>query len=842
MPSRRAASGRHVLAGNEHAYPRLRRVKACHPIASFRTIFLGFALFACAAPAGAAEPQLGLILPCGGQRGTELDITLSGERLGDARELLWYGPGIGVKRLAADAKHPQQVEARLAIRPDCPLGPHAVRVRTSTGISNLMTFSVGTLCEVSEVEPNNDIEHAQKIALGTTVNGVITNEDVDCFLVVAKKGQRITAEVEGLRLGLDFFDPALAIMDTRRFVLASADDTPAVWQDAICSILAPADGNYVIELRESAFQGSQRCRYRLHVGSFPRPLAACPAGGRFGETLEVRWLGDAAGPWTERIPLPAVPQLDFGYCARDAQGMAPWPTPLRLSKLRNVLKVEPNHQIAQATRFQAPAALNGVIAQPGDVDYFRFAAKRGQVFDVRVLARALRSPLDSVLTVLRSGGGVVAANDDANGPDSYLRFTAPADDDYIVQVTDQLHAGGPTYVYRIEVTPVEPQLTLGLPEREAFVDVTVPVAQGNRMAALVSAQRDEFGGKVDLEFKNLPPGVKVETEGITEADGAAAVLFTAAPDAALGGSLVDVIGRATVGPTRLEGHLKQRTSLVRGQNNREVWNQYTDRMATAVTRAAPVAIEVVEPKAPLVQGGAMELRVIATRRPGFDGPITLTLLATPPGVSTTSSVTMAGGEREASIPLTADGSARTGPAKLIVLGHVAIDGGTVVVASRFAKLEISEPFFRFTFPTVTVEQGQAAELAIAVAKNKEFTGTAKVDLLGLPAEVTSQPRQLDAAAKEIVFPIQTSGKSPLGKHRALLCRAVVTVAGEPVTHLLGTGELRIQKPTPAKPAEAAKPKAAVAKTAAPVVKRLSRLEQLRQARAQVAAAPQGRKP
>ena len=112
------------------------------------------------------------------------------------------------------------------------------------------------------------------------------------------------------------------------------------------------------------------------------------------------------------------------------------------------------------------------------MDYFRFAAKRGQVFDVRVLARALRSPLDSVLTVLRSGGGVVASNDDANGPDSYLRFTAPADDDYIIQVTDQLHAGGPTYVYRIEVTPVEPQLALGLPEREAFVDVTVPVPRG----------------------------------------------------------------------------------------------------------------------------------------------------------------------------------------------------------------------------------------------------------------------------------------------------------------------------------------------------------------------------
>jgi hypothetical protein len=516
-----------------------------------------------------------------------------------------------------------------------------------------------------------------------------------------------------------------------------------------------------------------------------------------------------------------------------------------LSKLDNVLEAEPNDDLAHATRFQAPAALNGVIAQPGDVDCFRFVAKRGQVFDVRVFARALHSPLDSVLTILGSGGAVVAYNDDANGPDSYLRFTAPADDDYIIKISDQLRAGGPTYVYRIEVAPIEPQLTLGLSEREALVDVTVPVPKGNRMAAMVSAQRDEFGGKVDLELKNLPPGIRVETEGIPEADGSAAVLFTAAPDAAPCGALVDVIGRATIGGTRLEGHLKQRTSLVRGQNNREVWNQYTDRMATAVTEAAPVAIEVVEPKAPLVQGGSMELRVNAARKPGFDGPITLTMLATPPGVSTTSSATMAAGQKEAAIPLTADGSARTGVTKIVVLGHVDSGGGTLVVASQFTRLEISEPFFRFTFPTVTIEQGQSAELAIAVAKNKGFQGKAKVELLGLPPEVRSQSRELDMAAKEIVFPIQTSENSPLGKHRSILCRAVVTVAGEPVIHLLGSGELRIQKSAPAKPAEGAKPKAAIANSgpapnAAPAPQRLSRLEHLRLARA--SAAPQNKRP
>ncbi len=52
----------------------------------------------------------------------------------------------------------------------------------------------------------------------------------------------------------------------------------------------------------------------------------------------------------------------------------------------------------QATACAVPAALNGIIQQPGDVDHYQFAAKKGETYDVRVYARQpLRSPLDSVL-------------------------------------------------------------------------------------------------------------------------------------------------------------------------------------------------------------------------------------------------------------------------------------------------------------------------------------------------------------------------------------------------------------------------------------------------------------
>ena len=71
----------------------------------------------------------------------ELEITLSGARLGDAQEIIYYQPGIttvGLKKLDDNS-----VRAKIKIAPDCLLGLHDVRVRTATGISELRTFSVG---------------------------------------------------------------------------------------------------------------------------------------------------------------------------------------------------------------------------------------------------------------------------------------------------------------------------------------------------------------------------------------------------------------------------------------------------------------------------------------------------------------------------------------------------------------------------------------------------------------------------------------------------------------------------------------------------------------------------
>jgi len=594
----------------------------------------------------------------------------------------------------------------------------------------------------------------------------------------------------------------------------------------------------VVQVRETAFTGHGGCVYRLHVGKFPRPSAVMPMGGKPGETLDVTWLGDVTGPRVEKVTLPTETPTDFGLVAHDEHGFAPSANPFRVNDLTNVLEVEPNNGLAEGTAGEAPLAANGVLSQPGDVDCFKFTAKKGQVFDVRMFARTLGSPLDSVVNIFRVGGAHVGGNDDSGGPDSYLRFTAPEDDTYVAMVQDHLTQGGVDYAYRLEIAPVKPTLTLGLPERVQFVDIVAPLARGNRFALMINAQRADFGGELQLDFQGLPPGVTVETIPMAANRGDVPVVFSAAADAPLGGAMVDVKGKCTDPNQPITGRLRQRTALNVGINLIEVWRYYSEHLAMGVTQEAPFSIEIVQPKVPIVRDGAMNLKIVATRKGDFKAPISVQMLYNPPGIGSSASIVIPEGQNEALIPLTANGGAEVGTFRIAVLGEATVGDGPVQVSSQLASLEVSEPFLALTFQSAATEKGQPTDIVVKVEKRKDFEGAAKLEMLGLPNEVTTELREITKDSTEVVFPVKTTANSPEGRHKTVICRAVITAQGEPINHTLGTGELRIDAPLPPKPAEAAAAAAPAPMPAAapPTEKRLSQLEKLRLERQQAKAA------
>ncbi|WP_439625455.1 PPC domain-containing protein [Gemmata sp.] len=801
--------------------------------------------FACD-PTFAASPSLGVIQPRGAQRGTEAVLTFAGARLTDAQEVLAYYPGITVKKL--EVVNDATLKVMVAIAPDCRLGEHAFRVRTASGVSEVRTFWVGALPVVEEVEPNSEFDKPQPIPLNVTVHGVVQAEDQDFYVVECKKGQRLSVEVEGMRLGVAFFDPYVAILDAKRFELATGDDSPIAQQDGGCSVVIPADGKYVVQIRESAYGGNGGCQYRLHVGNFPRPTAVVPAGGKPGEELELTFLGDPSGPIKQKVKLPA----DDGngtwrmHC-QTPEGVSPTGFRFRLVDAPNVFESAGNNAAATASPGAAvppgpaPAAFNGVIAAAGEVDFFKFAGKKGQVFDARCYARALGSPLDPVLYFGNAAGAALASNDDAGGPDSAFRLTVPEDGVYTLWVHDHLRKGGPDYFYRVELTPVAPSISTTIPRVDGNNPAnqdrqTITVPKGGRYASLLIANRAEFGGPLVMGLGQLPPGVTLAADQMDPGLNVVPAVFEATPAAVPGGFLTTITATHADPMVKVPSKTAFDAAFVVSQPGQTVYTRHnTDRTAIAVAEAAPYSIDVIEPKVPLVQNGVLNLRIVAKRAEGFKGPITVFPLWTPPGLGIQGSAVIPPEATECVLPMNAAPTAAPRKWKTAVTAVADAGKGPVWTSSQLFTLEVAAPLVTMTMERPAVEQGQTTQLFCKVAVVTPFEGKAKVTIYGLPAKVATQAMELTKDTKEIAFPIVADKTSPVGKHGGIFAQVVIDRGGELITGNVGGTELRIDVPLPPKVAAVAPPMPNPAATTPPPMpmtnqpppKRLTRLEQLR---------------
>ncbi len=802
--------------------------------AAFTALVLGSSL------SQAASPVLSSVAPHGGQRGAEAVVVFGGARLADAQEVLIYYPGIAVKKLEVVADN--QVKVTLAIAADCRLGEHLFRVRTASGISDARTFWVGALPAVAEKEPNSEFEQAQPIALNSTVHGSIGGEDVDYFVVEAKKGQRISAEIEGMRLGVGMWDPYIAILNDKRFEVVSSDDSPLGGQDGRCSMLAPADGKYTVMVREASYAGG--AAYRLHVGTFPLSTAVVPAGGKPGEEIEFRFLGDPAGEIKQKIKLPAVADPNFRLHCQTADGISPTGFKARIVDVPNFVETANVNTPATALVGAAPGAFNGVISAAGETDHFKFAAKKGQVLDIHCFARRLGSPLDPVMHLNawtnNAMGAYLVGNDDTAGPDSYFRVTAPQDGEYVVSVHDHLKKGGPDYFYRVEITAVAASTSTSLPKLNGN-DVsnqerqTVSIPKGGRVASLVTVQRAEWGGPAAMAFPGLPAGATATAEPVDPGLGTAPVVFEAKADAPNAGALVDFAANPVDANVKAASRTNFDVCYNIGINNTPFHRHFTDRVAVAVTEAAPYSIDAIEPKAAIPQNGSLNLKIVAKRAPGFTGPITVYPLFTPAGLGIVGSATIPANALETTLFVNAAPNAAVRKWKTAVIAVADAGKGPVWTSSQLFTLEVGPPLIVYAQERAAVEQGQPTHVFGKVTVNTPFVGEGVVKLIGLPVKATAPDIKLTKESKEATFAVTTDKATPAGKH-GIFGQFFVTINGETISQSVGGGELRVDVPLPPKVVAVAPPTPVPMTTPMPVPpvavakppeKRLTRLEQLR---------------
>ncbi|OYP34475.1 pre-peptidase C-terminal domain-containing protein [Rhodopirellula sp. MGV] len=801
-----------------------------------RALTLATLVASVASTANATIPEVTLLEPRGVVRGEESVVKFRGNRLSDASQVLCDLPGIEI--LEVKPINNSEVEVKIKAAADLTPGLYPLRLVTKSGIANLRLLGVGSMPIVTEAEPNDEFDAPQAIELNSTVEGIVKREDVDHYQVKLAKGQTLNVEIEGLRLAFslqnrDILDPYIAILDSGRFEVASSDDSDLLQQDGMCSYTAPEDGTYTILVRESSFQGSDSGTYRLHVGTFPRPVTVIPAGGQPASELNAQLIMSDGTERSAMIPLPSESQEQWGVVTQDDTGVTPSPNWVRVNNLPVVMEQEPNDDRAKAPLSEVPAAYCGVIGQADDFDCFAFEAKKGTRYRVEVFARnVLRSPLDAVINVFAPDNSTIVSNDDSRGRiDPFLEFDAKDDGPHKVRIYDHLRSGGPTYNYRIEVSTPPPSVSLTLKElrRDEAQVVAVPI--GGRSAMMVSVNRDRYGGPVELSLDGLPAGVTATAFPIPNGRPEAPVVFTAAADAGYNASLYTVFGKGDENNPLVGGKLSQTHNMVLGQNRRPMWTYDTTRAAMAVTDPVPFEIELVQPQTPIVRDGSKNLLVRIKRNEGFEENVALRTLYNPPGIGINNGRSIPKGQSEVEIPITANGGAGVGEWPIIFMAYYNTPNGQAVTATPPINLVVESQLFKYDFPKSAGELGADVAYALPVETLREFEGEAEVQLVGLPAGVTCEaPTQpIPAGAESVTFQLKITNEAKVGLHKTLNAQSRVTVNGEVIVQTNGTGELRIDQPLPPKVDEPAKPeppKAEAPKPAAP--KPLSRLEQLRQ--------------
>ncbi len=814
---------------------------------------LGVAALALVAKsADAAQPTVSRLEPLGVVRGEPVKVTLHGDRIGDASTVLLDRPGLVVTELKAIDNN--KVEITVTADANADPGLYPIQLVTKTGISNLRLIGVGAMPIVNEVEPNNDFDSAQKVDVNRTIEGVVKFEDVDYFAVDLAEGQLIHVEAEGIRLSYSvnnqIFDPYIAVLNEGRFEVASSDDSSLFQQDALLAFKAPKAGTYKVVIRDSSFTGHDQAHYRLHVGTYPRPVAVIPAGQKPGELLTAT-LVNLTGNGGEmvmsqaQVQLPSEPAERFPVVTKTDAGISPSPNWIRVNHLPVTVETEPNDDIAKPNTTiaigpdQPGGAYCGVIGQTNDIDCYGIECKKGQKIQVTAFARnILRSSLDSVVNVYGPNNNGIGGNDDADGkPDSFFEFTAAEDGLHKVRITDSLQRGGPAFAYRIEAVLATPKLSLDRKEMDRDEALAIAVPKGASMAMMVTAKRENFGGELKLDLLDLPPGVTATTYAIRADQSEIPVILSAAADAPDGAALIRLTA-ANVDPNLpVTGELHLRHKLLLGQNRVDMWGFDSKRLAVSVADAAPFKIMLQQPGTPIVRDGSKGLKVTIERSEGFDGEVSLSTLYNPPGIGVNNGLKIEKGQNEVVIPITANGGAATGTWPMALIARYGTPQGQGKLITPPIMLDVQEIEFKFAFPRIAGELGAETALGVGVEIMRPFVGTCEVQLVGMPAGVTSSApiQPVTAETTTITFPITIAADAKVGTHKTLHCVATIRSDAGEIIQTQGIGELRIDQPLPPKvevktpePVAAPAAPAPPAPEVKPVAKPLSRLEQLRQ--------------
>lgn len=481
-------------------------------------------------------PRLLTLMPMGGQAGTNVEVTLTGDNLEEIKELSFSTPKITAKPVAGTEN-----KFMVSIAADALAGVYDARVMSRLGVSSARAFSVGRLPEVTRTKPNNSVETALALPVGTICNATMTKRAVDFYSFQGVKGKRIA--IDCAAVGIDSkLTPVVILAD------AKGADLKVDRRGGVIDFTPPADGTYVIKVNDLTFQGGERHFYRLA-------------------------LQEVAGDG----PAPRQPQTQM------VSAMS-WP-PEGLAAQAAAHEAEPNNKAPEAQKITLPCDIGGAFFPAADVDTYEFTAKKGETWWVEVASERLglnTDPFVLVQHVKKTADGKETLTDvaelydiappmkvtsngysydgppyDAGSPDVNGKFAVKEDGIYRLQVRD-LFGGTRTdanNIYRLVVRQAAPDfslaawavhMTLRNGDRSALSKPLALRGGDSRAFEVVVQRRDGFDGEIEIGMENLPPGLSAAGLKIGKGKTYGHLIVTAAENAPRGFALAQITGKAMV--------------------------------------------------------------------------------------------------------------------------------------------------------------------------------------------------------------------------------------------------------------------------------------------------------
>jgi hypothetical protein len=313
----------------------------------------------------AAAPNISYLFPAGGQRGSTIEIAAAGSFDNWPARMWASGKGVSIE--------PGKDKGKFAVTvsEDAVPGTYWLRAYNDDGASALRPFIVGTLPEIPEKEPNDEVQRPQLLERPAVLNGKLAKAgDVDCFAIAAKKGQTLVAALEANRTLKSPMDGVLQVVSADGFVLDQNHDFHGL--DPQIAFAVPRDGTYVVRVfafpsspdTTIRFAGAETYIYRLTITTdglldYTLPLAVGP---KIKSVAARGWnIPDSA-----RTLTPVLTALDDSHAAIFHPSLA--------SSFR--ARIDPHAlAAAPAAPLAPPFSISQNVASPGAQSLASFAGK-----------------------------------------------------------------------------------------------------------------------------------------------------------------------------------------------------------------------------------------------------------------------------------------------------------------------------------------------------------------------------------------------------------------------------------------------------------------------------------